>query len=160
MQLLSFQKLILTLLCFIFSIAAVSGQAKNSIGFGPAINSSREGGGFGAILQGEIKVARAFAIVPAIGVEIPYVAYFSLAGKYYFQSDMYVTLGALAHLGGDDGVGDSGLGGTAGIGYELVSSKSHVLDLNLHGDVMQIDGSAAPVVGLRLTYNFSFSGRK
>ncbi len=146
------------LFCFICSTQLIYAQAKNALGAGPALNSSKFGGGFGGVLQGEIKFTRKAALVPSIGVEAPYTGYISLAGKYYFQPGIHVNLGAFLHIGGDD-ASDSGPGGTAGIGYEMVSSKRHILDLDFHLDVMQIERETAPIGGLRLTYNFSFSKR-
>ncbi len=153
-------KPIIVVIFIISAITTANGQAKNAIGFGPAINTSQKGGGFGGLVQGEIKVARSFSIVPSIGVEIPYIAYFSLAAKYYILPGLFTTLGPLAHIGGDDGI-YAGLGGSAAAGVELLSKRRHVIDLILHGDVIKMDdrGNAGSVVGLRLIYNFSFSKR-
>ena len=152
----------LKLILFIFTIALslnnANGQAKNALGFGPALNVSGEGMGIGARLQGEIKINRKIAIVPAIGLEVPYFAYAGISGKYYFQPRFYGMLGILANIASLD-TGDQGIGGSAALGYELVSSRKHILDLNLHGDTFTAEGEAAGVAGLRLTYNFSFSGK-
>jgi len=150
------------LILFIFTIALslnnANGQAKNALGFGPALNVSGEGMGIGARLQGEIKINRKIAIVPAIGLETPYLAYAGISGKYYFQPRFYGMLGMLANVASLD-TGDQGIGGSVAVGYELVSSRKHTLDLNLHGDTFTTEGKAAGVAGLRLTYNFSFSGK-
>ncbi|MEO5894002.1 MAG: hypothetical protein ABIQ31_27335 [Ferruginibacter sp.] len=153
--------LMLTLLSIsmIFSTFLVHAQAKNAIGIGPAINGSKEGTGMGAVLQGEIRLAKSFALVPSIGVEIPYVGYTGLSGKYYLPNKTHVSLGGFLHVGGDD-AGDSGFGGSAGFGIELLSTQKHIIDLDIHGDVFQIDGDPAFVGGLRLTYNFSFSRQR
>jgi len=152
-------KKLLTLFCFslilVVKTVHVQAQAKSAIGLGPALNASKNGQGFGGVLMAEIKVAKAFSVEPSIGVEIPYTAYLGLAGKYYFADRIHANLGALLHIGGED-ASDSGIGGTIGIGRELMVSRRHVLDLNLHGDVIKMDGNAAPVVGLRLTYQFCF----
>lgn len=116
----------------------VSGQAKNAIGLGPALNVSGNGGGFGAVLQGEIKVARSFSVAPALGVELPYVGYFSLSGRYYLSRAWYGSLGGIAYVGGENGAG-SGLGGTAAIGHQIFASRRHILDLSLHGDVLKVN---------------------
>jgi hypothetical protein len=140
----------------LFNTIETNAQAKHAIGIGPALNGNKDGMGFGGTLLGEIKVAKAFSIVPAIGVEIPYVGYVALGAKYYFHRSMYTNLGALLHIGGEDGA-DSGIGGSLGIGGALLAGKRNLLDLNLHGDAIKMDGDLAPVVGLRLTYQFSFS---
>ena len=151
-------KLILFIVTTAFTMNNAKAQAKNALGFGPALNVSAQGMGIGARLQGEIKISRKIAIVPAIGLEAPYFAYAGVSGKYYFQPRFYGMLGMLANVASID-AGDQGIGGSVAVGYELVSSRKHTLDLDLHGDTFTTEGEAAGVAGLRLTYNFSFSGK-
>lgn len=144
---------------FIISNAFLAnGQAKNAIGFGVGANTSGAGGGGGAVFQGEIKVTKSFSIVPSVGVEVPYVGYVGLAGKYYIAPRFYSSLGALAYFSGDD----AGIGGSMALGYEVLSTRRHIIDLALHGDAVKISdsgGNTGAIVGLRLIYNFSFSKR-
>lgn len=144
------------LICTAFFCTHAYSQAKNSIGAGLALNASKEGSGYGGVLQGEIKLAKEFSMVPSVGIETPYTGYFGLGGKYYIEPGFYIRLGALAYLGGEEG-SDNGIGATASGGYELISEQRSILDLNLHGDFIRINHQATPIVGIRLTYNFSFS---
>lgn len=148
--------LILFLFIFLLYIGQAYGQAKNSLGIGLALNTSKEGSGYGGVVQGEIKLAKKFSAVPSIGIETPYNGYFGLGGKYYFEPGFYVRLGGLAYLGGEE-ASNSGIGATVGGGYELISEQRSILDLNVHGDFIRINHQATPIVGIRLTYNFSFS---
>ncbi|MDN5283870.1 MAG: hypothetical protein JWR38_144 [Mucilaginibacter sp.] len=140
----------------VFSASFVYAQAKNAIGVGLALNSTREGAGFGGILQGEVKINRFISITPALGAETPYVVYASFGGRYYFSPDIYGSLGALGHIGNLDGDSD-GYGGTAGIGFILLSTTRDVIDLGFHCDYITLKDNGTPLVGLRLTYNFSFN---
>ncbi len=147
----------------LFSVQTTMGQAKNALGIGPAINTSKQGsynteGGFGGVLQGEIKLAPKFALIPAIGVEIPYTGYGGLSVKYYPVDKVHLKLGAIAYIGGDI---DAGLAPSVDVGCQLLSSGRHFIDLDLHGEVIKIDQyENTTVIGLRLTYNFSFSKQK
>jgi hypothetical protein len=149
-------KLTLIIGCLVCCSQFVHAQAKNAIGFGLGLNATKEGVGFGAILQGEVKINKFISITPALGVETPYVVYTGLGGRYYFRPDFYGSFGAFGHIGNFDGDSD-GLGGTAGIGFILLSSSRHVLDLGLHTDFFKLHDNVTPLVGLRLTYNFSFN---
>lgn len=142
--------------CLMCCSQFVYAQAKNAIGIGLALNTSKEGAGFGAIFQGEVKINKSISITPALGVETPYVVYAGLGGKYYFRPDFYGSFGAFGHIGNFDGDSD-GLGGTAGIGFILLSSTRDVLDLGFHCDFLKLKDQGTPLVGLRLTYNFSFN---
>ncbi len=146
---------LILLLCAIFCIDKVKAQAKNAIGIGVALNTSRENSqGFGGLLQGEIKLIKSLSLVPSIGAEVPYVVYAGLAGRYYFNPTIYVSAGGFAHYNGDDA---GGIGGTGGIGFMLLSSHRQTIDLNLHGDYMKNDHRATPVAGIRFVYSFSFT---
>jgi hypothetical protein len=149
-------KRILVTCCLISSACFVNAQAKNAIGFGLALNTTREGAGFGARLQGEVKITRSISITPAIGVETPYVVYAGFGGRYYFRPDFYGSFGALGHIGNLDGDSD-GYGGTVGIGFILLSTTRDVIDLGFHTDFITLKDQGTPIVGLRLTYNFSFN---
>jgi len=149
--------------CIHFSINTASGQAKNALGFGPAINVSKTGsyhreGGIGARLQGEIKLANRISLVPSIGVESPYNGYLGVSGKYYPVDRFHLLLGGIAYIGGDI---SAGVGPSVGVGYQLVSSRRHFIDIDLHGEIIKVDPyENTTVLGLRLTYNFSFSKPK
>jgi hypothetical protein len=132
------------------------GQAKTTIGIGLAINSSQAPVGYGGILEVEAKVSPTFSLVPSIGVEVPYTAYLGLAGRTYISDRINMNLGGFYHLGGDDGVGDSGPGATVGVGLSVLHTKEHFLSVNLHSDILQINNSIRPLAGLRLVYNYSF----
>lgn len=145
-------------------VMLVKGQAHNAFGLGAAINfypgryasGTQVQTGFGGLLQGEIKLAKAIAVVPSLGLEIPYLAYIGLNGKYYIDRLFYAQLGGFLHLGGAD-IDDSGPGVTAAIGSAIISEKMHSLELTLHTDLMRYDARTKVIAGLRLTFNFSFS---
>ncbi|MDN3550379.1 hypothetical protein [Mucilaginibacter aquaedulcis] len=152
-------KIILIMACIICSANFVHAQAKNAIGLGVGLNTSREGAGFGAILQGEVKLTNAISITPSLGAEIPYVVHLGIGGRYYFSDEVYGALGTFGHIGGDDGA-SAGLGGTAGIGFILLATSRHVVDLNFHADLFENDHRRITVAGLRLIYSFSLSRLK
>lgn len=131
----------------------VHAQAKNAIGLGLALNTSRENSnGFGALLQGEIKIAKAVSVTPYLGGEVAYGVLAGLSGRYYFSKEIYTSAGAFGHLDPDY----SGFGATAGLGFILISGHHQTLDLNFHGDYMKKGNQPTPVAGLRLIYSFSF----
>jgi hypothetical protein len=134
-------------------VIKVHAQAKNAIGLGLALNTSRENSnGFGALLQGEIKLTKVVSVTPYLGGEVTYGALAGLSGRYYFDKAIYVSAGAFGHLDGDY----DGIGGTGGVGFILLSGHHQTLDLNFHGDYMK-KGRATPVAGFRLIYSFSFT---
>ena len=152
-------KIALIITCIICSDNFANAQAKNAIGLGAGLNTSREGAGFGGILQGEVKLTNSISITPSLGAEIPYVVHLGIGGRYYFSDEVYGGLGAFGHFGGDDGA-SAGLGGTAGIGFILLQTTRHVVDLNFHADLFENDHRRITLAGLRLIYNFSFSRLK
>lgn len=148
---------ITALCCLIFTSNHAMAQAKNAIGVGPALSFSEENiPGYGIVFQGEIKLNKKLSIAPSFGVEVPYVVYAGLAGRYYPQPDFYVNLGGFIRAGGDV-FSDSGPGGTAGVGFILLATKRNVIDLNLHADIMSYESKTRALAGIRVTYNFSFT---
>jgi hypothetical protein len=148
-------KSILFMGCLIFTVKQAGAQAKNAIGIGAALNTSRENSqGFGALLQGEIKITKSVSVVPSIGGEVTYGAYAGLGARYYLNPAIYFTAGSFAHYSGDDA---GGIGGTGGIGFMLLSSHRQTIDINLHGDYMENNHRATPIAGIRLIYSFSFT---
>ena len=142
-------------LCTVFFISEAKGQAKSAIGVGAALNASRENSqGFGAVLQGEIKLAKSVSLVPSVGGEVAYGIYAGLAGRYYFNPTIYVSAGGFANYNGDSG---SGSGGTGGVGFMLMSTHRQTIDLNLHGDYLKNKHQPTPIAGVRLIYSFSFT---
>jgi len=149
--------------CILLSINNANGQAKNALGFGPAINFSKTGSydpedGLGARLQGEIKLGNRVSLVPSIGGETPYNAYFGVSGKYYPVDRFHMMLGGIAYIGGDV---SAGVGPSIALGYQLLSSQRHFIDVDFHGEIIKVEPyENTTVLGLRLTYNFSFSRPK
>lgn len=152
-------KSLLTLLLFsmllILNPDKLPAQARSGLGIGAAINASKEGQGYGGIFYGEIKVADPVSIVPAIGLEIPHGAYFSLNGRYYPKQEFYVHAGPLIHLGSLE-TGDSGVGGSIGLGLSPRLSKHIALDFNLHMDLIHMSNALRPVVGFRAAFQGIF----
>jgi hypothetical protein len=145
---------ILLITLFVCGVVKVNAQAKNAIGIGLSLNSSRENSmGFGGILQGEVKITKALSITPYLAAEVPYSALAGISARYYFGKEIYVLAGGFGHFDGDY----SGIGGTAGVGFILTSSRHQALDLNFHGDYLKKGQTSTPVAGLRLIYSFSFS---
>jgi hypothetical protein len=105
------------------------------------------------VLQGQIKLSNSFAVVPLIGVELPYEVYAGGAMRYFITKQFYAQAGGFYHLAGD-GLDDSGPGGTGNIGMQLYTSKNQFIDINLHADTFYIDRNTNELVGLRITYNF------
>jgi hypothetical protein len=104
-------KLLLSVLLFNSLLCADEsyGQAKSSIGLGPSIShfgkpsSNNSSGifrnypyerkvGFGGVLQGEIKLSRAFSLAPSLGAENESFAYFGLSGKIYASDKLNIHL--------------------------------------------------------------------
>lgn len=149
-------KTILILLSALLVCGAVKvrAQAKNAIGLGIGFNTSRENSnGYGGLLQGEIKIAKAVSITPYLSVEVPYNVLGGLSGRYYFNKIIYASAGAFGYFDADY----SGYGGTGGAGFILLSGHHQTLDLNFHGDYLKKGSRATPVVGLRVIYSFSFT---
>ncbi|MCX2477685.1 hypothetical protein OQY15_01205 [Pedobacter sp. MC2016-15] len=146
--------------CILFFTNTVKGQAKNALGIGPALNSSKRGSynnptGFGGRLQGEIKLLNKISVIPAIGLEGPYSGYFGISGKYYPADRFHLMAGGIAYIGRDL---YTGVGPSLAVGYQLLASKRHFIDIDLHGDIIKVDAKGhTTIIGLRLTYNFSFS---
>lgn len=144
----------------LFFTNTVNGQAKNALGIGPALNISKRGSydnptGFGGRLQGEIKLVNKISLVPSFGIEGPYTGYFGISGKYYPADRFHVMAGGIAYIGGDL---YAGIGPSLAVGYQLLASKRHFIDIDLHGDIIKVDPKGhTNIIGLRLTYNFSFS---
>ena len=144
--------------------ALATGQAHNAFGLGVAINGypgryasgTQVQTGGGLAMQGEIKLANDLALVPSLGIEVPYFIYLGLSGKCYLQRSFFIHFGGFLHLGGAD-IYDSGPGVTGGIGVALLAEKMHSLEATLHTDIMRYDTRTKAIVGVRLTYNFSFS---
>ena len=149
--------LTLTILSIMLSLNnnMVQAQAKSGLGIGGAANASAEGLGYGGIFYGEIKVAPRFSVLPAIGLEIPHGAYLSINGRYYPQDEFYLNAGPLIHLSSLE-YGDSGVGGSMGLGISPQLSKHTALDLNLHMDLIHMSNVLRPVVGLRLAFKGIF----
>lgn len=152
-------KATLIMACVIGSANFVNAQAKNAIGIGAGFNTSKEGSGIGAILQGEVKLTNSISLTPSLAIETPYVAYLGAAARYYFSNTIYGSLGAFAHVGGVDDP-YIGPGGTTGLGFIIFATTRHVIDLNIHADYFENDHERNILAGLRLTYNFSFSRLK
>lgn len=132
----------------------VHAQAKNAIGLGLGLNTSREKSmGYGGVLQGEIKITKAVSITPYLSVEEPYYVVGGLSGRYYFNKLIYASAGALGYFDSDY----SGYGGTGGAGFILLSGRHQILDLNVHGDYLKKGSRVTPFAGLRLIYSFSFT---
>lgn len=152
-------KKLLTLFLFsamlIIKFDRLQAQARSGLGLGIGFNTSNEGQGYGGIFYGEIKVASSVSIVPAIGLEIPHGAYFSLNGRYYPKHEVYVNAGPLIHLGSLE-TGDSGVGGSIGLGLSPQLSKHTALDFNLHLDLIHMSNVLRPVVGLRIAFQGIF----
>jgi hypothetical protein len=150
-------KAVTSLILFIFITVYANAQAKNAIGLGPAFSTSEDNPtGFGIVFQGEIKLDKSFSIVPSVGVEVPYVVYAGLAGRYYVEPRFYLHVGGFFRAGGDT-FSESGPGGTAGLGYMVLSTKRNVIDLNFHGDIMNAENRSRAVGGIRIIYSFSFT---
>lgn len=132
----------------------IHAQAKNAIGIDLSLNTSRENsGGFGGLLQGEVKLTKAVSLTPYIGAEVPYSALAGLSGRYYFNKTIYVSAGGFGFFDGDH----DGIGGTVGPGFILLPGHHQTLDLNFHADYMKKGQTATPVAGFRLIYSFSFT---
>jgi hypothetical protein len=152
-------KITLIMACIICSANFANAQAKNAIGLGAGLNTSGAGAGFGAILQGEVKLNNTISLAPSLGIETPYIVYLGITGRYYFSDEVYGSLGGFAHVGGIDDPA-IGAGGTAGVGFILLATTRHVVDLNFHVDYFENDNERTTLAGLRLTYNFSFTRLK
>jgi hypothetical protein len=152
-------KKLLTLFLFstmlIIKFDRLQAQARSGLGLGGGFNASKEGQGYGGIFYGEIKVASPVSIVPAIGLEIPHGGYFSLNGRYYPKQEVYLNAGPLVHLSSLE-TGDSGVGGSIGLGLSPRLSKHTALDFNLHLDLIHRSNALRPVVGFRAAFQGIF----
>jgi hypothetical protein len=154
------------------------GQARSSISFGagPAfpIGSGYEVGSTWA-LQVNVKINSKFAVGTMLGIENVvsekkgrYNGYYfegspreasllmlSLPGRYYITESLFATLAPTLYVGGES-ASSSGLGGTAGAGYDLTLDARNTIELMLHCDRLMVYTDHVTVVGLRMAYKFNF----
>jgi len=74
---------------------AVQAQARSGLGINAGLNTSEYGMGYVGMFFGEIKVAKAVSVVPALGYVIPSGLNLSLNGRYFFDESLYVNAGPL-----------------------------------------------------------------
>ena len=146
---------------FVFSMMlivkfnTVQAQARSGLGINVGLNTSQYGMGYGGIFFGEIKVAKAVSVVPALGYVVPYGLNLSLNGRYFFDESLYVNAGPLWNLVSLE-YGDSGIGGSAGIGMSLKVSRISVVDFSFHVDMVHFNNALRPVAGVRVAFQGIF----
>lgn len=174
-------KLFLILILVVLSVSA-SAQSRSSIGFGAGVNKTFAAGykfGYGYNLQGNIRLNDKWGIVPALGYErlngekisrakgfTPYtdgnisIIYLGVNGKYYLSKPVFVRAGTMLYLGGgNEDLVIAGLGGNFALGYDIMVDEGNNLEFTLRADVISLRANTikpAPVVGLRVAYNFNF----
>ncbi len=154
------------------------GQARSSIGFGIGPNVPIKSGytvGTTWALTVSAKLSNKFALTPLIGVESiksqnkgRYNGYYfegsplgvsllmtSLPVRYYITDGIFATLGPTLYIGGED-ASSSGIGGTAGIGYDLPLDLLNSIEFMLHCDQVFVYEQPVTVIGLRLAYKINF----
>ncbi len=136
-------------------ISNVNAQARSGLGIAATINTSNLGIGYGGELFGEIKVAKAVSLVPAIGYAIPKGISFSVNGRYFFDKSIFVNAGPMLHLSSLE-YGDSGIGGSVGLGFSQRVSKIAVVDWNLNIDLVHYSNKMIPVYGVKLIFEGVF----
>ena len=163
-------------------------QARSSVGLNLMVNkpfadSYRFGTGFA--LQGTIALGSNWAIAPEVGydkvnrskavynspVDGPISLYgnvssldlftFDLAARYYILPSLYAKLGPMLYAaGGNEDLAGLGIGGTAGLGYQLLLDKRNKLEFSLNTDLINVTRSvgngATPIAGIRIGYAFNF----
>ncbi len=152
-------KSILTLLIFSIMLTlntdAVQAQARSGLGINAGLNTSEYGMGYVGMFFGEIKVAKAVSVVPALGYVIPSGLNLSLNGRYFFDESLYVNAGPLWNLASLEH-GDFGLGGSAGVGLSQRLSRISVVDFNFQVDLAHFNNALRPVVGVRVAFQGIF----
>ncbi|KAA2240679.1 hypothetical protein F0L74_31540 [Chitinophaga agrisoli] len=154
------------------------GQARSSAGFGIGPNLPIGSGypvGTTGALQISAKLSNKVALTPLIGVtsikgqrEARYNGYYyvessqnvallmtSLPVRYYITKGLFTTLAPSLYVGGED-ASSSGIGGTAGVGYDLALDPVNSLEFMLHCDAVPVYENEVGVIGLRILYKINF----
>ena len=143
-----------------------SSYAHNALGPGIALSTGSDHSdnaglfglkGYGAQFNAQIRLSHSLAFIPSIGLEMPYPLYLGAAARYFVNRSLYIQGGVLLQVAGA-GLDYSGLRPTAGLGYQLYTVKNQFLDINLHLDRINAEGTMDNLIGLRVTYNFILSG--
>lgn len=149
--------LILLLFCLTICSKQADAQAKFAVGGGGALSYSKENmPGFGVVSQGEVRLNRFVSVTPSVGVEIPYLVYAGLAVRFYINPKLYVHGGGFVNAEGD-GFGETGGGGTGGLGYMVFVRPHQTIDLNFHADFKNNTGKNLAIYGMRIIYSYSFT---
>jgi hypothetical protein len=170
------------LFCFnTINIHQSYGQVRSSVGFGIGVNHPLQGGyrfGKDWAIQANIRTSKKAALVPAIGIESvegnnkgTYNGYYftgsgrsvnlvflRLAGKYYFNNNVFGFAGPALYVGGDD-AGSSGIGGSIGVGYDMDLDNLNNLEFTFRTDVRPVYSKMVPVAALGIAYKFNFTKR-
>ncbi|WP_158825733.1 hypothetical protein [Mucilaginibacter lacusdianchii] len=156
-------------------------RSRSSIGVGVGINQPMQNGyriGRDRVIQANIRLNRRLTLMPTLGVENikgnnkgAYNGYYftesgrsvglvflNPAMRYYFSKTLFGFAGPSVYIGGEN-ASSSGLGGTAGAGYDWPVDDYSSLELSLRADVLPVYSKTVPVAGLRLAYKFNFSAR-
>ena len=173
---------------FFLGTQATYGQSRSGIGIAYGANkplSSDYNFGSGIQLFGDIAIGSKWAITPDLGYDrlnskgrIYYDAknlnnrrvssvdlfHLGLSGKYCFNKEWFVRVGAMFYAGGgnEDIVG-AGIGGLAEAGYNLELDKHSTFELSFNTTVINIrsgGNGVTPIAGLKVAYVFNFKRNK
>ncbi|QEC77362.1 hypothetical protein [Mucilaginibacter ginsenosidivorax] len=151
---------ILASCCLIFTVHGAKAQAKFAIGGGGALSYSKENmPGYGIVGQGELRLNNFLSITPSVGIEAPYLAYASLVARIYVTPQLYLHAGGFVNAEGEV-FSETGGGGTAGIGYMVMTTTHQTIDLNFHADIKNNNNRSLSIFGMRLIYSYSFTRLK
>jgi len=170
----------------LISVQQSYAQARSSIGIRYGVNKPfadtyKFGGGIG--LQGTIAIGNKWAIEPSVAYDqinnkrdklylpAPYV-YFNnvssldlvtvtFAARYYIIPSLYAKLGPTFYAaGGNEDLAGLGIGGNAGVGYQLMLDNRNKFEFSFNTDLINVERSvgngATPIASIRIAYAFNF----
>ncbi|MES2278882.1 MAG: hypothetical protein V4592_22815 [Bacteroidota bacterium] len=171
------------IIAFIFSINKTYSQSRSSIGFGYGINkpfSDEYNTGRGGKLQGAIAIGNKWAVLPALAYEglsskhrvLPGeysyynqvnnvdLVYLGASARYSFTNEWFAKAGPIIYAaGGNEDLVGLGIGGSAGIGYNLEMSSHSTLELSLGTEVIDLRDNhtgTTPLAAFKVAYVFNF----
>ncbi|WP_216848978.1 hypothetical protein [Pedobacter sp. L105] len=88
-------------------------------------------------------------------------AHIDLAVRYYLIPDFFVRLGPTFYTaGGNEDIAGLGIGGTAGLGYQLMLDKRNKFEFVFNTDLIKVErgfgDGLIPIASLKIAYAFNF----
>ena len=170
----------------LISVQQSYAQARSSIGIRYGVNKPfadtyKFGGGLG--LQGTIAIGDKWAIEPSVAYDkinsnrevwiTPTETFYfnnvssldlltiNFAARYYIIPSLYTKLGpTLYAAGGNEDLAGLGIGGNAGVGYQLMLDNRNKFEFSFNTELINVErgvgNGATPIASIRVAYAFNF----